>query len=100
MIKPVYLALMVLVASDFPVAAQTMVPAQNGSCPSGSSYAGSGYCRSSGRNFIPANNGSCPSGASYAGSGYCGSNDQYVPARNGSCPSGASYAGSGYCRLR
>lgn len=83
--------------------AQTMVPAHNGSCPSGSSYAGSGYCRStSGRGFIPADRGSCPSGASYAGSGYCGTDGHtvYVPANRGSCPSGTSYAGSGYCRGR
>jgi hypothetical protein len=54
--------------------AQSMVPAHNGSCPSGTSYAGSGYCRAS-------------------------SSDVYVPAHNGSCPSGSSYAGSGYCRI-
>ena len=85
-----------------PAMSQTMVPATNGACPSGASYAGSGYCRSTNRNFVPANNGSCPSGSSYAGAGYCGSPSTitFVPARNGSCPSGASYAGSGYCKVK
>ena len=91
---------LLLVSAALPAAAETMVPAQNGSCPSGSNYAGSGYCRSSGRNFVPAHNGSCPSGANYAGAGYCGSEAQFVPARNGSCPSGSNYAGAGYCKLK
>ena len=82
--------------------AQGMVPAQNGSCPSGTNYAGSGYCRASSSDvFVPAHNGSCPSGSNYAGSGYCRSSSArgYVPAHNGSCPSGSNYAGSGYCRV-
>jgi uncharacterized circularly permuted ATP-grasp superfamily protein len=82
--------------------AQSMVPAHNGSCPSGTSYAGSGYCRATnGDVYVPAQNGSCPSGASYAGSNYCRSSSArgYVPAHNGSCPSGSSYAGSGYCKI-
>ena len=85
------------------VQAQTMVPADRGSCPSGSNYSGSGYCRStSGRGFIAADRRSCPSGTNYAGSGYCATNGQtvYVLANRGSCPSGSSYAGSGYCRAR
>ena len=91
-----------LMVAAGPVLAQTMVPSQNGSCPSGASYAGSGYCRSSGKNFVPAQNGSCPSGASYAGAGYCASpaGVTFVPARNGSCPSGSSYAGAQYCKVR
>ncbi len=95
---------MPLILTGFATAAtaQTMVPANNGACPSGSNYAGSGYCRSYSRNYVPLNNGACPSGSSYAGSGYCGSqsNTTYVSAQNGSCPSGSSYAGSGYCKLR
>jgi hypothetical protein len=82
--------------------AQGMIPAQNGSCPSGTNYAGSGYCRASGSDiYVPAQSGSCPSGANYAGSGYCRSSSArgYVPAHNGSCPSGSNYAGSGYCRV-
>lgn len=92
-----------LVALPFAAQAQTMVPSQNGSCPSGSSHAGSGYCRStSGKGFVPARNGSCPSGTSHAGSGYCATDGRtsYVPSNNGSCPSGTSHAGSGYCRSR
>ncbi len=94
-----------LILAALPVAAgaQTMVPAQNGSCPSGSSHAGSGYCRAtSGRGFIAAERGSCPSGTSHAGAGYCATDGRtpYVPARNGSCPSGTSHAGAGYCRGR
>ena len=91
-----------LIAIATPSLAQGMVPAKNGSCPSGTSYAGSGYCRATGNDvFVPAQNGSCPSGASYAGSGYCRSSSGrgYVPARSGSCPSGSHYAGSGYCRV-
>ena len=83
--------------------AQQMVPAHNGSCPSGSSHAGSGYCRSSsGAGFVPASNGSCPSGTSHAGAGYCRTDGrvEYVPSRNGSCPSGTSHAGAGYCKGR
>ena len=55
----------------------SMVPKKPGSgCPSGSSDAGGGYCRSS-------------------------SGDKYVEKRQGSgCPSGTSDAGGGYCRLR
>jgi hypothetical protein len=83
--------------------AQQMVPAQNGSCPSGSSHAGSGYCRSSsGAGFVAAQNGSCPSGTSHAGAGYCRTDGrtEYVPSRNGSCPSGTTHAGAGYCKGR
>lgn len=82
--------------------ADTMVPAQSGACPSGSHYAGSGYCRASGRVFVPAHQGACPSGASYAGAGYCGAPEGtgYVPSQRGACPSGSSYAGAGYCKLR
>ena len=83
--------------------AQTMVPSQNGSCPSGSTNAGSGYCRStSGRGFIQSDRGACPSGTSSAGAGYCATDGSttYVPANRGSCPSGTTSAGSGYCRGR
>ncbi|MCZ8142464.1 MAG: hypothetical protein O9273_12365, partial [Acetobacteraceae bacterium] len=60
-------ALFALVLSTSAALAQQMVPARNGSCPSGSSHAGSGYCRSSsGAGFIAAQNGSCPSGSSHA----------------------------------
>ena len=59
--------------------AQQMFPAGGSggtSCPSGSSYKGSGYCqsRNSGQQFFPAGGSgrtSCPSGSSYVGSGYC-----------------------------
>lgn len=92
-----------IVLASWTAVAQTMVPAQNGSCPSGSSHAGSGYCRStSGKGFIASERGSCPSGTSHAGSGYCATDGRstFVPARNGSCPSGTSHAGAGYCRGR
>lgn len=92
-----------LVALPVLAQAQTMVPARNGSCPSGSSNAGSGYCRStSGKGFVPSRNGSCPSGTSNAGAGYCATDGRttYVPSNNGSCPSGTSNAGAGYCRSR
>jgi hypothetical protein len=50
--------------------AQTMVPSQNGVCPSRSSNAGSRYCRStSGIGFIPSTRGFCPSGTRIAGAG-------------------------------
>ena len=93
----------ILLTLPFVADAQTMVPSQNGSCPSGSSSAGSGYCRStSGRGFIPSDRGSCPSGTSSAGAGYCATDGHttYVPANRGSCPSGTTSAGSGYCRSR
>jgi type IV secretory pathway TrbL component len=83
--------------------AQQMVPAHKGSCPSGASHAGSGYCRSSsGAGFVAAQNGSCPSGTSHAGAGYCRTDgrSEYVPSRGGSCPSGTSHAGAGYCKGR
>jgi hypothetical protein len=46
------------------------------SCPSGSSYKGSGYCRANkpGQQFFPAGGSggtSCPSGSFYTGLGYC-----------------------------
>lgn len=46
------------------------------SCPVGSSYKGSGYCRANkpGQQFFPAGGSggtTCPGGSSYAGSGYC-----------------------------
>ena len=44
-------------------------------CPSGSSYAGSGFCKSQGNNQFFRGGGNsgkmCPSGSSYAGSGFC-----------------------------
>jgi len=46
--------------------------------------------------------GSCPSGTSSVGGGYCkarNSSDQYVP-KGGSCPSGTSSVGGGYCKVR
>ena len=92
-----------LVALPFVAQAQSMVPSKNGSCPSGSSNAGSGYCRStSGKGYVPSRNGSCPSGTSNAGAGYCATDGRtsYVPSNNGSCPSGTSNAGAGYCRGR
>ena len=91
------------VAVSWSVQAQTIVPSQNGVCPSGSTSAGSGYCRStSGRGFIPSDRGSCPSGTSSAGAGYCATDGHttYVPATRGSCPSGTTSAGSGYCRSK
>ena len=62
-----------------PVVAQQMFPAGGSgatSCPGGSSYKGSGYCRANkpGQQFFPAGGSggtSCPSGSSYVGSGYC-----------------------------
>ena len=36
----------ILLTLPFGAGAQTMVPSQNGVCPSGSTNAGSGYCRS------------------------------------------------------
>lgn len=86
-----------------PRSSSAMVPAQGGSCPSGASYAGSGYCKSGdGKHFMPAVNGSCPSGSAYASAGYCRANKvgvSFVPAVKGSCPSGSAYASSGYCRI-
>ena len=101
MIRSFVFAALLLAASG--ASAQQMVPARNGSCPSGSSHAGSGYCRSSsGAGFVAAHNGSCPSGTSHAGAGYCRTDGrtEYVPSRNGSCPSGTSHAGAGYCKGR
>ena len=71
------LASVALIAS--PAFAQQMFPAGGSSgtsCPGGSSYKGSGYCRANnpGQQFFPAGgsgNTSCPGGSSYAGSGYC-----------------------------
>ena len=44
-------------------------------CPSGSSYAGNGFCKSNGSNqFFPGGGNTgrlCPSGSSYAGNGFC-----------------------------
>mgnify|MGYP004376193825 FL=1 len=62
------------VMSALLLAQATMIPAKNGtSCPSGTQYAGSGYCRiKNGKQYIPAKNGtSCPSGSMYSGAGYC-----------------------------
>ena len=54
--------------------------------------------------MIPAQNGNtCPGGTSYAGTGYCKvrGSSQYFPAGNGNtCPGGSSYAGAGYCKVR
>ena len=97
------LGVALLLASGGVGYAQTMVPVKNGSCPSGSSHAGSGYCKSrDGSNFVPAHNNSCPSGTVHAGAGYCRSKpgETYVPANGGGCPSGSSHAGAGYCRVR
>jgi len=69
MLSPVVGAISVLL-----LAQATMIPATNGtSCPSGTQYAGSGYCRiKNGKQYIPAKNGtSCPSGSMYSGAGYC-----------------------------
>ena len=46
------------------------------SCPSGSQYKGSGFCKASkpGNQFFPAggsNGTSCPSGTQYKGNGFC-----------------------------
>jgi len=63
---------------------ERMVPANKGSCPSGTSHAGSGYCKSRvGSSFVPATRGSCPSGTNHAGAGYCRNKrgEQYVPVR-------------------
>jgi hypothetical protein len=62
-----------------PASAQQMFPAGGSSgttCPGGSSYKGSGYCRATkpGQQFFPAGGSggtSCPGGSSYAGAGYC-----------------------------
>ena len=59
--------------------AQQMFPAGGSggtSCPGGSSYKGSGYCRATkpGQQFFPAGGSggtSCPGGSNYASSGYC-----------------------------
>ena len=60
------------------ISANQMFPAGgvNGiSCPSGSSYKGSGFCQSlNNKQFFKAggvNGTSCPSGSSYIGSGFC-----------------------------
>jgi len=71
------LASLALITS--PALAQQMFPAGGSggtSCPGGSSYKGSGYCRANkpGQQFFPAGGSggtSCPGGSSYAGSGYC-----------------------------
>ena len=71
------LASVALIAN--PASAQQMFPAGGSggtSCPGGSSYKGSGYCRANkpGQQFFPAGGSggtSCPGGSSYAGSGYC-----------------------------
>ena len=71
------LASAVLIAA--PAGAQQMFPAGGNSgntCPGGSSYKGSGYCRANkpGQQFFPAGGSggtSCPGGSSYAGAGYC-----------------------------
>ncbi|MCA3421167.1 MAG: hypothetical protein INF88_19930 [Roseomonas sp.] len=100
LLRATFLALLITTSAAM---AQQMVPARNGSCPSGSSHAGSGYCRSSsGAGFVAAQNGSCPSGTSHAGAGYCRTDGrtEYVPSRGGSCPSGTSHAGAGYCKGR
>jgi hypothetical protein len=84
-------------------AQQAIVQSQNGSCPSGSSHVGSGYCRTtSGKGYVLEMRGSCPSGTSHAGAGYCVTDGRtlYVPENNGSCPSGTSHAGAGYCQGR
>lgn len=77
-----------------------MIP-KLGSCPSGTTSAGGGYCKATrGGTYIP-KLGSCPSGSTSAGGGYCRSrnNIQYVP-KSGSCPSGTTSAGGGYCMVR
>ena len=71
--------LVCLAVTSGPVVAQQMFPAGGSggtSCPGGSSYKGSGYCRANkpGQQFFPAGGSggtSCPGGSSYAGSGYC-----------------------------
>lgn len=71
------LATLPLIAA--PASAQQMFPAGGRSgttCPGGSSYKGSGYCRATkpGQQFFPAGGSggsSCPGGSSYAGAGYC-----------------------------
>ena len=64
--------LFALLLSTSAALAQQMVPARNGSCPSGSSHAGAGYCRTDGRTeYVPSRGGSCPSGTSHVGAGYC-----------------------------
>jgi len=81
--------------------AQQTFSVQNGACPSGSSYIGSGMCRSSsGAGFIASRNGICPSGTTQAGSGYCRTDGrrEYLQTRSGNCPLGTTYAGAGYCR--
>ena len=96
-------AITVTLVVAFDASAQTMVRATNGSCPSGTSHAGSGYCKSGdGSNFVRETSGSCPSGSSHAGANYCRSKPDivFVPASNGSCPSGSSHAGAGYCKVR
>lgn len=101
--KAMPLGLCLLLATGGIANTQTMVPTDKGSCPSGSTHAGSGYCKSrDGSNFVIANNGSCPSGSVHAGAGYCRSNpgDTFVLANKGSCPSGSVHAGAGYCRVR
>ena len=78
-----------------------MMPKQ-GSCPSGTSSVGGGYCQARDNNQYVPKRGSCPSGASSVGGGYCkalNSSDQYVP-KGGSCPSGTSSVGGGYCKVR
>ena len=70
------LAVLALISSS--ALAQQMFPAGGSggtSCPGGSSYKGSGYCRATkpGQQFFPAGGSggtSCPGGSSYAGSGY------------------------------
>ena len=78
-----------------------MIPKQ-GSCPSGTSSVGGGYCQARDNNQYIPKRGSCPSGTSSVGGGYCkarNSSDQYLP-KGGSCPSGTSSVGGGYCKVR
>ena len=78
-----------------------MMPKQ-GTCPSGTSSVGGGYCQARDINQYIPKRGSCPSTTSSVGGGYCkarNSNDQYVP-KGSSCPSGTSSVGGGYCKVR
>ena len=83
--------------------AQQTVPFLGGGCPSGTSYIGSGLCRSlTVARYIPAHNGLCPTGTFFAGAGYCQTDGitEYLIPRRGTCPLGTTYAGAGYCRGR
>ena len=101
LLRMLVLGLIALLGED--ALAQQTVPFLGGGCPSGTSYIGSGLCRSlTSAGYVPAHNGLCPYGTFHAGAGYCQTDGrtEYLPRRRGNCPFGSTYAGAGYCRTR